>query len=144
MKDLLSRIISVLGKKLDSPEYQRLVSDLDDVPETPGNRGQLRMFRKSGFTLLDKNGTLSVASLKLDDGACDLPVGVKFGDQRTDVQEKLGFKPLPPKGPPEFDKDHYELNDVVLSLEFDADEKLCGARIWHKPAFRVRNVRPGI
>lgn len=140
MTNLLSRIINVLGKKTDSPEYSQFLKDVDEIPETRGNQAQVLVFKK-GFTLLDKNGTLCVASLKLEEGHCELPVGVKLGDTRKEVAEKLGFKPLPAEIPLELDRDHYELNDVVLSLEFDENEKLCGARVWYKAAFRVRNVR---
>ena len=141
MTDLLSRIISVLGKKIDSPEYERLIADLDEVPEPKGHQ-TVKVFRS--FMLVAKEDRFCTAELKIGDCRCRLPVGVTMGDHRRDVQEKFGFNPLPAKDPMEQDRDHYELNDVVLSLEFDADEKLCGARVWHKPAFHVRNVRPGI
>lgn len=141
MTNLLSRIISVLGKKTDSEEYETLLNDLEEEPQPQAPKASaasVKAFRR--FMLLAKNDTFCVATLKIEEGACELPVGIKLGDHRKEVAEKLGFKPLPTEGPLEADKDHYELNDVVLSLEFDADEKLCGARVWYKAAFKVRKT----
>ena len=104
MEDLYERLTGLLGRPCDQATFQNLVNDLNEAPEA--RRVSVRrteyLFKENGFQLVSRNetfesvflhfGTAPVESGSIKKYSGNLPAEVRFGDDISVVEAKLGVQ----------------------------------------------------
>jgi hypothetical protein len=124
------RIFDLMGTKPDDPLFAHFVRDLGEAPEILNENecASAYLFPELGLSLILRDGLFEKAMFELVHHKSgrgkaykgSLPLGIVPGDNRHDVQRKLGLKPLASAlGPREV----YDLTPVEADFFFSGDNE---------------------
>lgn len=154
VEDLYDRAIEVLGTSPEDFMLAGLAQELEDeaVPISKNEHMSSFLLRKSGLQFLFDERDRYYAQVFIHFGSAmaesgtvtrydgDLPYGIRFGDTRNDVKDKLGLKPirstLSPgrtSKDPKDKCDSYDMDPLEVTFIFKgATGRLSSISIWHQ------------
>jgi len=128
--DKFEQLLNLIGKPENDPAFKLFAAQLDDKPAI---HGSICTFWNGGLMFLSQKRIIRFVAVDVsqdDSGEVEefLPAGIRIGDNRREVQIKLGGKPIKSEEAEWVNEkqlwDIYEMGPYTFTVILDADSQI--------------------